>query len=96
MGDPHSDENLNKARFRLLHGRRIGPILTPLISCLIVASLIYLFERAMPAFHEVVKIAYFIIAVILVIATGRAFRTREGSRRVAERRHGDRRQSGRK
>ena len=49
---------------------------------------------ASPAFaQEVVKIGYFIIDVIFVIATGRAFRTREGSRRMAERRHGDRRHS---
>jgi hypothetical protein len=47
----------------------------------------------MPAFHEVVKIAYFAIAVVFVISTGRALRTREGRRRMEERRHGDRRQS---
>ena len=94
MSEPHSDDTQHEARPRLLHGRRIGPLLTPFISCLIVGGLIYIFEREMPAFHEVVKIGYFIIAVIFVIATGRAFRTREGSRRMAERRHGDRRHSG--
>jgi hypothetical protein len=45
----------------------------------------------MPAFHDVVKIVYFAIAVILIITTGRQLRSREGRRRVAERRHGDRR-----
>lgn len=76
---------------RFLHGRSIVPLLKPLIACVIVASLIYFFETQMPAFHDVVKIGYFIIAVIFVIAAGRALRTREGSRRVSERRQGDRR-----
>ena len=62
------------------------------MACIIVAALIYLFERQMPAFHDVVKIGYFIIAVIFIIAAGRALRTREGRRRVAERRHADRRE----
>jgi hypothetical protein len=94
MSDPHSGDSEQEASRHFLHGRRLRPLLTPLISCLIVASLIYFFERQMPAFHEVVKIGYFIIAVIFVIATGRAFRTREGRRRQGERRHGDRRHSG--
>jgi hypothetical protein len=95
MSDPHSDNPVSEVRRRFFHGRHLGPLLTPVISCLIVATLIYLFERAMPAFHEVVKIAYFVIAVIFIISVGRAFRTRGGRRRVAERRHGDRRSSGR-
>ena len=94
MSDPHSGDTNQEAGRSFLHGRHLRPLLTPLISCLIVASLIYLFERKMPAFHEVVKIGYFIIAVIFVIATGRALRTREGRRRKGERRHGDRRHSG--
>lgn len=76
---------------RFLHGRNVAPLLKPLVSCLIVAGLIYLFERRMPVFHDVVKIGYFIVAVIFVISAGRALRTREGSRRVSERRQGDRR-----
>ena len=74
-----------------LHGRNVLPLLRPLIACVIVAGLIYFFETQMPAFHDVVKIGYFIVAVIFVIAAGRALRTREGSRRVSERRKGDRR-----
>ncbi|HZJ01050.1 MAG TPA: hypothetical protein VFD22_10350 [Gemmatimonadaceae bacterium] len=95
MSDPHSGDSEQQAARHFLHGRHLRPLLTPLISCLIVALLIYLFEREMPAFHEVVKIGYFIIAVIFVIATGRAIRTREGRRRKGERRQGDRRHSGR-
>src|SRR5215212_3476859 len=94
MSEPHSDDQEQEARESFFHGRRLWPLFTPLIACLVVALLIYLFERAMPAFHDVVKIGYFIVAVIFVIATGRALRTREGRRRRTERRHGDRRHSG--
>ena len=76
---------------RFLYGRHVAPLLRPLIACVIVAGLIYFFERQMPAFHDVVKIGYFIVAVIFIIAAGRALRTRERGRRVSERRHGDRR-----
>ena len=76
---------------KFLHGRRIRPLVLPLIGCLIVAGLIFLFETMMPAFHDVVKIGYFAVAVVFVITAGRAMRTREGSRRVAERRQNDRR-----
>lgn len=77
---------------RLLHGRTLTPLIGPWVACLTIAALVYMFERAMPAFHDIVKIVYFIIAVILTILTGRAIRTREGRRRKGERRHGDRRQ----
>lgn len=77
---------------RFLYGRHIVPLLRPLIACVIVAGLIFFFETQMPVFHDVVKIGYFIVAVIFVIAAGRALRTREGSRRVSERRRGDRRE----
>lgn len=76
---------------QLLHGRHLGPLLKPLVACVIVAGLIFFFETQMPAFHDVVKIGYFIIAVIFIITAGRALRTREGSRRVSERRQEDRR-----
>ena len=76
---------------RLLHGRSLAPLAGPWIACLTLAALVYMFERAMPAFHDIVKIVYFILGVILAIATGRALRTREGRRRKGERRHGDRR-----
>lgn len=76
---------------QFLHGRHLGPLLKPLVACVIVAGLIFFFETQMPAFHDVVKIGYFIIAVMFVITAGRALRTRERSRRVSERRQGDRR-----
>jgi membrane protein implicated in regulation of membrane protease activity len=40
----------------------------------------------MPAFHDIVKIVYFIIGVLLAIITGRALRSRMGKRRQGERR----------
>ena len=76
---------------QFLHGRHLAPLLKPLVACVIVAGLIFFFETQMPAFHDVVKIGYFVIAVIFIITAGRAIRTREGSRRVSERRQGDRR-----
>ncbi|MEO8192678.1 MAG: hypothetical protein ABI681_02425 [Gemmatimonadales bacterium] len=76
---------------RLFHGRNPGPLLGPWIACTIIAGGIYIFERKMPAFHEVVKPLYFIVVVILVIATGRWLRERQGIRRGGDRRHGDRR-----
>jgi hypothetical protein len=76
---------------RLFHGRSIGPLLGPWIACIVVAAVVFFFEKKMPAFHDVVQPVYWILATILVIATTRAFRTRAGKRRSAERRHGDRR-----
>ena len=72
---------------RFLYGRDLAPLLKPLIACLIVAGLIFFFETQQPAFHDVVKIGYFIIAVIFIITAGRALRTR----RVSDRRQEDRR-----
>lgn len=83
---------MNDEPRRFLHGRSLVPLIKPWIAALIVAGLVFFFETEMPAFHEVVKIVYFVIAVILVIITGRAFRSREGRRRGADRRHGDRRE----
>jgi hypothetical protein len=76
---------------RFFHGRDLVPLIKPWIAGLVVAGLVFLFETEMPAFHEVVKIVYFAIAVMLVIVTGRAVRSRERGRRIGERRHGDRR-----
>jgi len=78
-------------RRSFLHGRSLTPLIKPWLAALIVAGLVFFFETEMPAFHEVVKIVYFIIAVILIIITGRSFRSREGRRRGIDRRHGDRR-----
>ena len=92
MTEPHSDQEPPKrpgASF--LYGRRLGHLLGPWAGCIVVATLVYIFERQMPAFHDVVKPVYFVIGVVFVIATGRGLRSREGARRVADRRHGDRR-----
>ena len=91
---PQSEEPDNRPR--LFHGRDLRPLIKPWVAAIIVAGLVFFFETEMPAFHEVVKIVYFVIAVILVIITGRAFRSREGRRRKGDRRHGDRRQTRRK
>jgi membrane protein implicated in regulation of membrane protease activity len=71
---------------RFLHGRALTPLIGPWIACLTAAALVYMFERAMPAFHDIVKIVYFIIGVLLAIITGRALRSRMSKRRQGERR----------
>lgn len=92
MTEPHSDnEPQRRASSSFFHGRRLAPLLGPWTGCLVAATLVYIFERQMPAFHDVVKPVYFAIGVVFVIATGRAFRSREGARRGADRRHADRR-----
>lgn len=81
---------------RVFHGRRLGPLFGPWLGCILVAGLVFLLEYELPAFHEVVKLLYFVIAVVFVIATGRWFRIRgttnrrAGDRRKNERRHGQR------
>ena len=89
MNNPQVDNEPPRRRF--LHGRSLTALIKPWVGGLIVAALVFYFETKMPAFHEVVKIVYFVIAVVLVIITGRAIRPRGGRRRGADRRHGDRR-----
>ena len=79
---------------RLFYGRNLGPLLGPWIACTLMAGGILLFETKMPVFHEVVKIIYFLLLVIVVIATGRWFRIRGPNQRRGDRRHGDRRKDG--
>ena len=87
-------ETSNKSfRHKLFYGRNPGPLLGPWIACVIVVSAVFFLETKMPVFHEVVQILYFIVGVVLVIATARWFRGREGNRRHADRRRADRRQS---
>lgn len=90
MTEPHSEKE-EDIRTGFFHGRSLAPLVKPWAAGLIVAGFVFFFETEMPAFHEVVKIVYFIIGVILVIVTGRTLRSRERGRRVGERRHGDRR-----
>lgn len=91
MGTPQPESKGSGISGRLLHGRRVGPLLGPWIACIIVAALVCYFETKMPAFHDVVRPVYWILAVVLIIATARALRGRSGMRRTAERRHEDRR-----
>ena len=93
-GHPEGREKGTPKKF--LYGRSLGPLLGPWIACTLIAAGVFIFETQMPVFHEVVKLIYFIIAVILVVATGRWFRIRHTRRRQGEqgdRRHGERRQS---
>lgn len=94
MSEPHPDESEQESNRRVFYGRRLSPLIKPWIACFILAAGVYAFETAMPAFHDVVKLIYFIIGVVFVITTGRALRTREGGRRVHERRRSERRRGG--
>lgn len=94
MTEPHTDEHHQQEPRRIFYGRRLSPLIKPWIACFIVTAGVYAFETAMPAFHDVVKLIYFIIAVIFVIVTGRALRVRGGARRVSERRRSERRRGG--
>lgn len=78
-----------------MYGRSLGPLAGPWIACLALAGAIFIFETKMPVFHDVVQIVYFILGVVLVIATGRWFRIRRGSRRDSRSKE-DRRQSERR
>ena len=94
MTAPHPDRTRQGTGWRLFYGRNPGPLLGPWIACTLIAAGVFLFETKMPVFHEVVKIIYFILLVILVIATGRWFRIRHrGNRRGPDRRHADRRKN---
>jgi hypothetical protein len=77
----------------VLHGRNPGPVLGVWIGCGIAFALLVLLEIEMPAFHEVLKIFYFVIAVVFIIATARFFRQRGGDRRSGDRRVHDRREN---
>jgi membrane protein implicated in regulation of membrane protease activity len=66
-------------------------MLGPLIACIAAAVLVRLFERKMPAFHDVVKPVYFVIGAALVVFIGRALRRRTESRRKGDRRRSERR-----
>ncbi|MEO8577607.1 MAG: hypothetical protein ABI556_12935 [Gemmatimonadales bacterium] len=91
MTDHHPDGKLKRTAKKLFYGRSLGPLLGPWIACILIGTGIFILETKMPVFHEVVKIIYFILLVILVIATGRWFRVRGTRRKNADRRHAERR-----
>ena len=86
MTDPHPDRPERGTVNNLVRGRNLGPLLGPWIACTIIAAGIFIVETKMPVFHDVVQILYFMLLVVLVIATGRWLRGRRGQRRQAERR----------
>jgi len=86
MTDPHPDGRLKGTVNNLVRGRNLGPLLGPWIACTIIATGVFILETKLPVFHDVVQILYFILLVVLVIATGRWLRGRRGQRRQAERR----------
>lgn len=90
MTSPQPDAAEKKVRRRFLYGRSLGPLAGPWMACIAIAGAVLIFETRMPVFHEVVQIVYFILAVVLVIATGRWFRIRRGTR-GDDRRNVDRR-----
>ena len=92
METPPNEEPRKGIRDKLFYGRDPGPLLGPWIACLVIVAAVFFLETKMPVFHEVVQILYFIVGVVLVIATGRWFRGREGNRRHGDRRNADRRQ----
>lgn len=86
MTDPHPDHREKETSVKLIHGRNLGPLLGPWIACTLIAAGILIVETKMPVFHDVVQILYFILVVILIVATGRWLRGRHGERRHEERR----------
>jgi len=79
---------------RLFHGRDPGPLLGPWLACAVVAVATYMFERMMPAFHDVVGPFYWLLLIIVGIASWRWARSRALAR-GQDRRHGDRRRTDR-
>ncbi|MEO7367519.1 MAG: hypothetical protein ABIZ36_06155 [Gemmatimonadaceae bacterium] len=79
---------------RLFHGRDPGPLLGPWLACAVVSVATYLFERAAPAFHDVVGPLYWLLLIIVSVATWRWARAREGVR-GGDRREKDRRRTDR-
>jgi hypothetical protein len=88
------DKNPKGSGKGLFHGRDPGPLLGPWLACSIVAIATYIFERKMPAFHDVVGPLYWLLLIIVGVVTWRWARARARGR-GADRRHMDRRKSDR-
>lgn len=72
--------------------RRFAPLIAAWVLALIVAGLLYGIESIYPAFHEVLVPLYWIVGVLIILATWRWIRTRgKGDRRGKDRRLADRR-----
>lgn len=92
MTNPHSDGSEKGRPQKLLFGRSPGPLLGPWIACILIGVGILILEIKLPVFHEVVKILYFILIVVLIVVTGRWFSSRGGRMGRPDRRRGERRQ----
>ena len=93
-GLPEKRQRIRRIRHRIFYGRDPGPLLGPWLACGIVAIAAYIFERQMPAFHDVIGPFYWLLLIIVAIATWKWARARAKGR-GADRRHGDRRKSDR-
>jgi len=80
---------------RTFFSRRFAPLIATWATALVVAALVYWFETAMPAFHEVLLPIYAIILTLAIFFTWRWIRRRSkgGERRHDDRRHTDRRET---
>lgn len=94
MTSAHPDKHHTGIRQRLFHGRDPGPLLGPWLACGVVAIAAYIFQRKMPAFHDVVGPFYWLLLIIVAVATWKWARARAHGR-GAERRQGDRRKTDR-
>lgn len=95
MTEPKNPDEPNIAESRFLHGRGFFNVFGPGLGAAGAALLIYAFQRQAPAFEDVLKPVYFVIAAAFVIFTGRALRARSETRRSSgDRRRADRRARG--
>jgi hypothetical protein len=79
----------------MIYGRRPRQLLVVWAILLTLAALIYWFELSAPAFRELVRPFYWIIAAVAIFMTWRWFRSRsKKDRRARDRRRSDRREPG--
>jgi len=78
---------------RSFFDRRFAPLIAVWIVAIIIAALVYWFQRAMPAFDDVVKPVYALDGLLTLAFTWRWIRTRgkEDRRHHRDRRRTDRR-----
>ncbi|MBA2708819.1 MAG: hypothetical protein H0U59_13525 [Gemmatimonadaceae bacterium] len=87
----HDDSEIAGNGRKLLHGRRLGPLLYTWLGVIVIAGLLKTFESRMPAFHDVVVPLNWIVFAVGIAMTLRWLRWRAVSRRAGERRQTDRR-----